>query len=82
MHKEEKKKNEISANTFNNEIIFDIISLYTTRLAETPEDTAVLTRLAYAYEALGEHNREMIVWKRIYSIDSGHKEAKRKLNVK
>lgn len=77
-----KKKRKIPSNSINKEIIFDVISYYRKGLSETPDNTELLTKTGYAFEALGEKNRASAIWKRILALDPGNETAKKRLNAK
>lgn len=78
----EKRKISIPEETIDKEIIFDIISVYTKRLAENSDDVRTLIKLAHAYESIKEKNREFIIWKRVLALEPENEEAKKKLNIK
>jgi tetratricopeptide (TPR) repeat protein len=79
---EEQNKKVLPVATVNHEIIFDLISIYIKHLSENPKDIAVLTKLAYAYEALGEKNRELLIWKRVLDLAPENEAAKKRLGIK
>lgn len=78
---EEQKENDISIGIINNEIIFDLISVYAKQLSENPQDIKILTKLAYAYEAIGEKKRELLTWQKILALEPENETAKKGLGT-
>jgi tetratricopeptide (TPR) repeat protein len=79
---EEQKRKQLPFKTINHELAFDLISIYTKQLSENPDNLPVLTKLAYAYEAIGEKNRALVIWKKILDMDTENETAKKMLNAK
>ncbi|MCL2389868.1 MAG: hypothetical protein FWD54_04000 [Endomicrobia bacterium] len=81
-NEEKNKIPDARENSSAKEIIIDALVSYKKALASEPRNITLLTKSAYAYEALGEKNKASSAWKTILAVDPENETAKQRLNVK